>query len=155
MIVSEMSIGQSSLITTQRFPKTLIYGNDTIVAYTLNQEKDIFKTYIERDKFKELYQIDEKIILSKDSIIENLEYSNRVQENTNKLYIEENTSIMNQNQLYKDKITILDKDIQTLNKENDIIYNRFIKARKQRNKFIIVSIVSTVGLITMTYFVLK
>lgn len=143
------------MITTQRFPKTLIYGNDTIVAYTLNQEKDIFKTYIERDKFKELYQIDEKIILSKDSIIENLEYSNRVQENTNKLYIEENTSIMNQNQLYKDKITILDKDIQTLNKENDIIYNRFIKARKQRNKFIIVSIVSTVGLITMTYFVLK
>lgn len=143
------------MITTQRFPKTLIYGSDTVVAYTLNQEKDIFKTYIERDKFKELYQIDEKIILSKDSIIENLEYSNRVQENTNKLYIEENTSIMNQNQLYKDKITILDKDIQTLNKENDIIYNRFIKARKQRNKFIIVSIVSTVGLITMTYFVLK
>lgn len=155
MIVSETSIGQGSLTTTQRFPKTLIYNGDTVVAYTLNQEKDIFQTYIERNKYKELYNINEKIILNRDSTINGLKYNIQIQENIYKLQSEEQSLMLNQSNLYKDKIDILTKDIDKLHEENNILHNRYTKIRKQRNKLIIISITSTVGLFTALYFTLK
>ncbi len=156
MILCEWSIGQNTLISSaSKYPRTITIGKDTVVAYTLNQEKDIFKVFVERDKFKELYSIENKLSLKKDTIIGNLEYSLEIQEFSNKLHIEQETLLTDKVSLMNTKIDTLNKDIDILHRENNTLHKRTIKMKRQRNKAIWIACLSTLGMATMTYFIIK